>query len=161
MKTYIVLVLFIWAATRAVCAQNESVSEHLTERLVDRWSHDGPKGTKCFAHYEKEYFSNGLAEGFVDLYQLNGDGSHGKYFQHITFTSKWRVDGDIVIIWDIKSNPAGYLDTNKSDHDTVLFIDSKRLRYKSNDGTISEHMKCEELPNHTAEPGSPSRAGSP
>lgn len=115
--------------------------DELAELLVGRWYHQGQLPNRKFFRFEKEYFQNGTAEGWMTIYAEKNDGTRGEQMQKATFTSKWRIDGTVIVIWDMNSKPAGYLDPTEVDRDTVLSIGGKYIEYRTEKGEYGKQEK--------------------
>ena len=132
------------------CAVRPALTENIAQLLVGRWSQDDLISAEYVSHFEKQYFPNGTAEGFMDLYHKKSDGSRVAYVRRITFTSKWRVEGAVIVIWDMVSEPSGFLNPAEVDRDIVLKIDGKRIRYRTDDGELGENQRMESKPTQTS-----------
>lgn len=78
--------------------------------------------------FEKTYFADGTARGKAVSYHRSG----GEIFYSgaVHFTSKWRVQGDILESYDVKCSQPGLFKPGDVFRDRILSIDALGMRYR-------------------------------
>ncbi|WP_193212644.1 hypothetical protein [Luteolibacter marinus] len=74
---------------------------------------------------EKTFRADGSAEGFIQAKQRSGGFSF--VMPTITFRSKWRVEGDIYLSYDVKGSQPGIFEPGKVFRDRILSVSQDRI----------------------------------
>jgi|GEM_PF-7050180 len=115
----------------AVRRQRNLSDEGLARTLVGTWVTHDPG-----YEFEKTYHADGTAAGSVIRK------ADGKVTETWYFTSRWRIEKQVVIIWDIKSVPAGMFPEGTVMHDAIVSASDTKFEFRSQeDGEEFVHYR--------------------
>jgi hypothetical protein len=107
--------------------------------LLGTWTEeitDGPIHLKG----EKTFYAGGVASGWFKVWQRS-ENKKEELVADVTFKSRWRIEGEILISYEVRTKPEAALDPNEEIRDTIISIDGKEFRYRSDDGEIQISKK--------------------
>ena len=105
--------------------------EGLARTLIGTWVTHDPT-----YEFEKTYRPDGTAEGVVIRK------ADGKVTETWNFKSRWRIEHQVMIIWDIQSVPAGMFPAGTVMHDVVVTASDNKFEFRSQeDGEAFVHYR--------------------
>jgi len=121
--------LVMLAAILAGCAAAPRIQMSPTDihqAMVGTWR-DGFKKGRLESTMVKTYFADGTAKGWIQE-QVS---FHNTTFHpsRINFTSRWRIEGDVVVSYDVRSHKEGMFKPSDVLHDRLLSINAERAEF--------------------------------
>jgi hypothetical protein len=80
----------------------------------------------------KQYLPDGSARGVLMLKKTSGNVS--VVMPEMPFTSRWRVNGDVVDTYSIKGGPPGVFKKGQVIRDTLISVTPNRIVWRANEG---------------------------
>lgn len=79
------------------------------------------------ADFQKTFYADGTAKGFIRPNLRSG--KDALYLPWIHFTSRWKVEGSSIFIYDMKSPIAEIFEEGEVHHDAIISISSEKIKY--------------------------------
>jgi hypothetical protein len=102
------------------------------------WSHEGSAGG-VEGRMIKQFNKDGSAKGVLLFKKRTG--SVSVVMPEIPFTSRWRVVGDVVETYDVKTGVPGLFKQGEVIRDTILSVSPDRILSRSNDTGKTEVLE--------------------
>jgi hypothetical protein len=115
--------------------------------LVGTWREDYSEGDLRMMN-EKTFLGDGSAVGWIKIWRRGPDGKEA-LVGDVTFKSRWKIEGQNLVSYEVRTKPEGMLDPKKEIRDEILSIDGDVFRFKTDDGKIGVTKK---QPNQSLQP---------
>ena len=129
MRLPYILILLVLSGC-AIAPQNDLSDERYSQLLVGTWiSQYSYYDDAEISYGEKTYNPDGTATGFIsDRIRL----SSGKYYEvnYKSYTSNWRIEDGVLIIWDIRYKPQDPGSENYVIRDRILSMENNKAVFE-------------------------------
>lgn len=137
MKT--ILIAFALTLTALSKSVADSDIRNQEQILLGTW-HEEDSESGLHMAGEKTFRPNGTAEGWIKIWRRSSDGKE-VLVGDATFKSRWRIEGNELVSFEVFTEPKGLLDPNKEIRDVILSLDREVFRFKTDDGKTGVYKR--------------------
>ena len=132
------LLLTMLSSCQTTGITSGQTEEEIRQLLPGAW-HVISKNGKEVTYSEKTFYADGTAKGFVRGRLMNS--GVAMYTARINFSSRWKLEGQKMIVYDMRSPDSDLFDPRDVHHDRIISISPERIEYENFDGERFSYLR--------------------